>query len=131
MGNVFSHLAPTLVVNILQVVYVCGRWWEVQPSCETVAEGVGEDIEVAVDGFAIAASVMTGISWVFLFFTAWAGHRNREVKIRRFHEGVETRMRQSRTNVECVKLRNDVYQHQVAARAKEREHQAVVEEVKT
>jgi len=40
-------------------------------------------------------------------------------------------MRQSRTNVECVKLRNDVYQHQVAARAKEREHQAVVEEVKT
>lgn len=34
-------------------------------------------------------------------------------------------------NVECVKLRNDVYQHQVAARAKEREHQAVVEEVKT
>ena len=29
---------------------MCGRWWEVQPSCETVAEGVGEDIEVAVDG---------------------------------------------------------------------------------
>ena len=34
-------------------------------------------------------------------------------------------------NVECIKLRNDVYLHQVAVRAKERGHQAVVEEVKT